>query len=71
MDDDAAYMVVVTSNAQGELTAREKGLHGLRFRSDSVNILRRYGCAHSLVVRQRYAAEVIQVTVSPNNHTSG
>jgi hypothetical protein len=29
LDDDAAYMLLVTSNAQGELSALERGLHAL------------------------------------------
>jgi ParB-like chromosome segregation protein Spo0J len=30
LDDDAAYMLLLTSNAQGELSALERGMHALR-----------------------------------------
>ena len=58
MDDAAAYLELVRSNAQGELTPLERGMHALRSGMDVKAYAGSVGRAHSNVVREVYAARV-------------
>lgn len=58
MDDDTAYMELVRSNAQSELTALERGLHALRSGFSVRDYADRIGRSKSSVQFERQAAEV-------------
>jgi protein gp37/ParB-like chromosome segregation protein Spo0J len=59
MSDDDAYMALVTSNAQSELTPLERGLHALKSSMGVREYARETGRKHDQVVRERQAAEVV------------
>jgi hypothetical protein len=58
LDDGTAYMMLVTCNAQGELSALEKGMHALRSGMDVKAYAASVGRARTTVQREAYAAEV-------------
>ncbi|GHV49883.1 hypothetical protein FACS1894216_01070 [Synergistales bacterium] len=64
MDDDAAYMALVTSNTQGELTSLEIGLHALervnkgKHGGGLSGYAKLLGKTNSSITEYRYAAEV-------------
>ena len=63
MDDAAAYMELVRSNAQSELTALERGLHALHSGLDAKSYAAGVGRAHTTVHNEVKAARVASATV--------
>jgi ParB-like chromosome segregation protein Spo0J len=60
MDDETAYMELVKSNAQSELTALERGLHALHSGMDVKAYAASIGRVRSTVHNEVYAAEVAE-----------
>lgn len=60
LDDDAAYMLLASSNAQSELTALEHGLHALKSGMSGRAYAESVGHAHRTVADEIAAAEVAE-----------
>jgi ParB family chromosome partitioning protein len=60
LDDHQAYMLLRTSNAQGELSALENGRHALRSGMEIKAYAARIGRPHQTVYDEVYAAEVAE-----------
>lgn len=58
LDDAAAYMLLATSNAQGELSALERGMHALRSGMDIERYAEKVGRKRGTVRNEVYAAKV-------------
>lgn len=58
LDDDQAYMLLRTSNAQGELSALERGMHALHSGIEIKAYAASIGRPHQTVYDEVYAAEV-------------
>jgi ParB-like chromosome segregation protein Spo0J len=58
LDDDSAYMMLVTANAQGELTPIERGRHALGSSMDVKAYAESVGRAQSTVQQETRAARV-------------
>ena len=58
LDDDAAYMLLATSNAQGELSPLERGMHALNSGMDVKGYAASVGRARTSVQHEVYAAAV-------------
>jgi hypothetical protein len=65
LDDDAAYMLLATSNAQSELTALERGLHALhatekgKWQDSVLSYAKSVGRPERSVRNEVHAAEVL------------
>jgi hypothetical protein len=59
MDDAAAFMELVRSNNQGELTPLERGMHALRSAMDVKAYAQRVGRARTSVQDEIEAARVV------------
>src|SRR6516165_12272767 len=64
LDDDAAYMLLLTSNNQGELTALERGLHALRSVVDGAKLDVKAYAAKAGRARQTVQNEVMAARVA-------
>lgn len=67
MDDDTAYMELVRSNAQGELTALERGMHALGGKWGVREYAGLTGVSPTTVTFQRKAAEVFTRVNAPTD----
>src|SRR4051794_39721092 len=67
MDDAAAYMELVMSNAQSELTALERGLHALHSGKDVKAYAESVGRAQRTVYNETQAAKVFQAVADIGN----
>jgi hypothetical protein len=65
LDDDSAYMLLVTANAQSELTPIERGRHALGSAMDVKAYAASVGRAHTTVHREVCAARVAE-SADPN-----
>src|SRR6185295_9173617 len=72
LDDDAAYMLLATSNAQGELTALERGIHALHSGMDVKAYAASVGRAkqYQTVRHEALAAAVAAAVISTYNDLS-
>src|SRR5262249_52970570 len=66
-NDQEAYMVLVTSNDQSELSALERGLHALHSRMEVKAYAASVGRAHQTVYDEVYAAEVAEAVPHMRN----
>jgi ParB-like chromosome segregation protein Spo0J len=67
MDDATAYMELVRANAQGELTALERGMHALHSGMDVKAYAESVGRARTSVHDEVYAAAVAEVVPHVRN----
>jgi ParB-like chromosome segregation protein Spo0J len=67
LDDDQAYMLLRTSNAQGELSAVENWMHALRSGMEIKAYAARIGRPHQTVYDEVYAAEVVEAVPHMRN----
>jgi protein gp37/ParB-like chromosome segregation protein Spo0J len=61
LDDAEAYMLLVTSNAQSELTPIERGMHALRAKAQGIDVkayAAKVGRKHQAVLEEVWAASV-------------